>query len=58
MATKSILKTIVLKDKDKIAHFANALDGSVNHKTKKVCFSRPVSNMSMDTLRKVFGDKK
>ncbi|NTW04569.1 MAG: hypothetical protein HGA27_00440 [Peptococcaceae bacterium] len=59
MATKSILNNnIVLKEHDKIVRFANVLEGSVTRKEKKVCFSRPVSNMSRDTIKKLFGDKR
>lgn len=53
MATKSILKTIVLKDSKKVVNFLSALEQSIEHETKEVCFSMPISNISKDIIKKL-----
>ena len=53
MATKSILKNIVIKDKKSCSSLINALEGAKGKIAKEVNFSR-----SVRTIKKMFGDKK
>lgn len=58
MATKSILKNIVIKDKKTGAALINALESAKDKKAKEVNFSRSVRNADDEMIMKMFGDKK
>lgn len=57
MATKSILKTIHIRDQKSALNLANALEKSSQAKDLKVKYTRPVSTASRDRIQKLFGDK-
>lgn len=57
MATKSILKTVYIKNNDSARNLANAIDNSSNVVGKKVIFSRSVSEASREDLRKMFSSE-
>lgn len=58
MATKSILKNIVIKDKKSCSSLINALEGAKGKIAKEVNFSRSVRTVDDETIKKMFGDKK
>lgn len=55
MATSSIYKDINAKDKISIRKLVNALEKSSVSKPNDVVMSRPVSDMSREEIRKLFG---
>lgn len=57
MATKSILKDIVIKDKKMTSSLVNALESAKGKHAKDVIFSRAIRNADADLINKVFGDK-
>lgn len=58
MATKSILKNIVIKDRKSSSSLINALEQAKNKEAKEVNFSRSVYTADDETIKKMFGDKK
>ena len=58
MATKSVLKNIVIKDKKTGSALINALESAKGKKAKEVKFSRSVRNADDEMIMKMFGDKK
>lgn len=58
MATKSILKSIVIKDKKSSSSLINALESAEGKHAKEVSFSRAVRNADDEMIKKMFGDKK
>lgn len=58
MATKSILKSIVIKDKKTGNALVNALENARNKTSKDVMFSRAVRTADDETITKIFGERK
>lgn len=58
MATKSILKTINIKDKKTALSLVNALENASGKSSKPVVNSRSFSDVNRDDLRLMFGRKK
>ncbi len=54
MATNSFLKNINLREPKQCKDFIRALERSKERKEKEVHFSRPVSDMSREEIRKRF----
>jgi len=57
MATKSILKNVVIKDKNTSLLLLDALDNANNKKSKKVTFSKTVRTADKDMIKTIFGDR-
>jgi len=58
MATKSILKSVVLKDRKSANLLINALTNAKNKSSKKFTFSRAVRTADDDLIKKIFGEDK
>ena len=58
MATHSVLKHINLSKKNIIHSFVSALENAQNKSSKKVEYTRTVSDVSGDALKKIFEDNK
>ena len=58
MATKSFLKTVTFQNKKQSQDFIRALERSERKSTSPVRMSRPVSNMTREEMRALFGAKK
>ena len=58
MATNSILKNIVIKDKKDSLSLIDALENAKNKTAKEVYFSRNVRMADDKTIKEMFGDKK
>ena len=58
MATKSILKSIVIKDKKSGSALVNALESAKGKKSQKVEFSSAVRSADDELIKKMFGEKK
>lgn len=54
MATKSILKTVHLKDQKSVSKLANALENAQNYKQPKVTMNHMVSDASRDEIKAMF----
>lgn len=54
MATKSILKTIVIKERHAANSFANALEKAKMNNPKPVEMSKPVKHLHKDQLLEIF----
>lgn len=54
MATNSFLKNINLREPKQCKDFIRALEKSKEKREKEIQFSRPVSDMSRDEIRKRF----
>lgn len=54
MATKSILKNIVIKDKKSSSDLINALESAKGKKAVDVTFSRSVRTADDEMIRKMF----
>ena len=55
MATKTFLKSIVIKDKKSAEKFINALENAENKKAKEVKIDKMVKEISdSETIRKIF----
>ena len=57
MATKSILKNVDIKSKRLGGEFVNALERTIERKTKEIVYSRTVTNLQKDKIRDFFGEK-
>lgn len=57
MATKSVLKNVMIKDPRAAYRLASALENASGKSEKKVTISRTYSEMGRDEIRAVFGDK-
>ena len=55
MATKSILKRIVIKDKKSSSALVNALESAKGKKANEVVFSRTVRTADDEMIKKMFG---
>lgn len=55
MATKSITKNVVIRDRAKCRSLLRALDGSSSSRAPVVSYQRPHSDMSTDDMKKIFG---
>ena len=58
MATKSILKSINIKDRKSARSLVNALENASGKHAKDVVRSRSFSDASREDIRKMFGEKK
>ncbi len=58
MATKSILKSVIIKDKATSTSLINALENAKNKKAIDVTLSRTVRNADSELIKKIFGDTK
>jgi hypothetical protein len=56
MATKSILKDIMIKDRKTCASLINALENASKKSTKQFEFTRGVRTASTEDIKKIFGD--
>lgn len=56
MATKSILKSIVIKDKRNGSALINALESAKGKKAAEVNFSRAVRTADDNMIQKMFGN--
>jgi hypothetical protein len=54
MATKSILKTIVIKDERPARRFLSAMENSKGKKSEPIKQSRPYSYANADEIRAMF----
>lgn len=54
MATKSILKTVYIKDNETAKKLANALENACRRQEKAVHFKRSVSTATRDEIRNMF----
>lgn len=57
MATKSILKTVHIKERKSALALANALEHAKGKAAQKVSFNRTPSEASRDEIRAMFGVK-
>lgn len=57
MATESMLKSVVIKDRRTCIKFLKALECSKAAKTKPVVMQRRVSDMTREQVQKIFGAK-
>ena len=58
MATKSILKTIHIKDSRAARQLANALEYAAERPAKEVTMSKIVTEAGREDIRKMFGIEK
>ncbi len=58
MATKSILKDVNIKNKRSAKKFVDALENASGKTSKTVVYSRTVTELKGDDIKKYFGDKK
>lgn len=58
MATKSILKSVNIKNKDAALSLARAMENAHTRHGDPVNMSRPVSEASENEIRKMFGANK
>ncbi len=58
MATKSILKSIVVKDKKSSSSLVNALESAKGKRAKTVNFSKSVRTADDEMIKKMFGENK
>lgn len=58
MATKSILKSVNIKNKGAALSLARAMENAHTRHGNPVNMSRPVSEASEDEIRKMFGTNK
>lgn len=58
MATKSILKSINIKDRKNGSKLVNALESAKGKKAKDVIMSKAVCMADDSLIKKMFGDKK
>ena len=55
MATKSITKNVVIRERSQCTALLRALEGSASTKSHKVVYQRPHSEMSAEDMKKIFG---
>lgn len=55
MATKSILKTVVIKKEKDASRFINALENAAGKKEKEVVIKQNVMNVRKNEIKKVLG---
>jgi hypothetical protein len=56
MATNSIFKNIVLKDKEKVKKFVSALENAQNKKDEEVQLTKPYQELKKEDLKGFFGE--
>ena len=54
MATKSILKNVVIKDKKSCSSLVNALESAKGKRAKEVIYSRSVRTADDEMIKKMF----
>lgn len=57
MATKSVLKTVHIKDAKAARRLASALENAKGKQSQEVRMSRSVSTASREEVRSIFGEK-
>lgn len=57
MATKSILKTVYIKERKSVNALVNALENAKGKSAQKVTYQRMPSEASRDEIRAMFGAK-
>ena len=57
MATSSIMKSVNVKNKKNVRRLLNALESTTTEKGKKVVISKSVTELSAESVSKIFGDK-
>lgn len=57
MATKSFLKNVSIRGERQSKEFIRALEKSKSKKSKEVTLSRPVSDMTKEEAKHLFGEK-
>ena len=57
MATSSIYKNVVVKNKVLAQGLVSALENAQNKKSKEVHFSRDIENVPKSEIKKMFEDK-
>lgn len=57
MATKSVLKNIMIKDRRSASFLVSALENASGKKSKDVVLSRTYSELGRDEIRNIFGEK-
>lgn len=57
MATKSILKSIVIKDKKTSSQLSQALQCASDNPTPKVGYSKTFTNINRSQVKELLGDK-
>ena len=58
MATKSILKDVIIRDKKASSSFISALEHAQRRKPTNVNMSKQFSVLNKDEISKIFGDTK
>lgn len=58
MATKSVLKTIDIKERRSVLTFVRAMEHAKEKTAQPVCKTRSFSDASREEIKKMFGDKK
>ena len=57
MATKSVLKTVLIKDRRTASSLVSALENASGKKAKEVVISRTCSELGREEIKKLFGEK-
>lgn len=57
MATKSVLKTILIKDRRSADSLVTALENASGKKSKDVTVSRTCRELGREEIQKIFGEK-
>ena len=58
MATKSMLKNIVLRDRKLANNFLSALEKAGKKKSKKVILERNIEEVKGEDIKKLFGEQR
>lgn len=56
MATKSVLKTVLIKDRRSASSLVAALENACGKKSKEVIISRTCSELGRDEIKRFFGE--
>ncbi len=57
MATKSVLKTILIKDRRSASSLVTALENASGKKSKDVTVSRTCRELGREEIKNIFGEK-
>lgn len=57
MATKSVLKSVNIKNRSSALALVRALENAHGKKAQEVAYSRTFSDASRDEIKKMFGEK-
>ena len=58
MATKSILKTVYIKDNETARRLVNALENAANKTDKEVHFKRSASTATREEIKEMFKEER